>query len=139
MRVVWDGRSRPMSDVELANWAGDVLRAIALREDSVDAVECLLELVTNRADWPRGRQLFVELRKRTLQAEEFDRDSKLDLLLLAENVAKTLYNLSGGPAPYDDDCATAVAIGAQRYVEDWDVPGLRDELAELLDFTQKAR
>ena len=52
-----------------------------------------------RIEWQKARQLFERIRKKTLAAEA-------DPLLVAqfrfeEACAKTLYNLSGGAAPFD--------------------------------------
>ena len=69
-------------------------------------VTTLNELKSMAADhtkWSKAHDLFDRIRKKTLRADK-QNDRKLQHQYSFEEIcAKTLYNLSGYPAPFDDD------------------------------------
>jgi hypothetical protein len=63
----------------------------------------LAEFTTDRSQWPESHDLFDLIRKKTLSAER-TADQVLEAQYLFEEAcAKTLYNLSGEPSPFDPD------------------------------------
>jgi len=66
----------------------------------------LAELKSMSADpilWRRGHDLFDRIRNKTLRADQKN-DLRLQYQYSFEEIcAKTLFNLSGSPAPFDDD------------------------------------
>jgi hypothetical protein len=70
-----------------------------------DTLRRLSQMASNRGKWRDGHALFQEVRRKTLNAEK-----RKDELALAQHAfedicAKTLYNLSHSPAPFDADSA----------------------------------
>jgi hypothetical protein len=63
----------------------------------------LVDVAADRSRWRKGHDLFDRIRKKTLSAEATP-DRVLEAQYLFEEAcAKTLYNLSGDPAPFDSD------------------------------------
>jgi hypothetical protein len=63
----------------------------------------LHQMASDRGTWNRAHDLFQRIRKRSLHAYHIG-DMKLKAQLgFEEACAKTLYNLSGHPAPFDSD------------------------------------
>ena len=63
----------------------------------------LLTMTARPETWPKAHSLFQVIRKKTLETER-SKDSVLEAQYLFEEIcAKTLYNLSGEPAPFDPD------------------------------------
>ena len=81
------------------------------REDIPPAVRRVISVGELEAQWPEAREAFHEVRALTLLTREGT--SAILLLLLAECVAKTIYNGSHSPGPFDDDAAWYVASLAQ--------------------------
>lgn len=53
--------------------------------------------------WPEGHKLFQRIRQKTLKEEKSGDRRAICQYLFEEACAKTLYNLSGEPAPFDAD------------------------------------
>lgn len=73
----------------------------------------LLVIVRDRSKWKLAHSLFQRIRKKTLAAPASESQ-----YLFEEICAKTLYNLSGEPAPFDADSPywvipNAIALGRQ--------------------------
>ena len=63
----------------------------------------LRQMIGDYKSWPNAHGLFQRIRKKTLDAEARG-DGLADCQYLFEEIcAKTLYNLSGEPAPFDAD------------------------------------
>jgi len=63
----------------------------------------LKTMASDRAHWRRGHDLFDRIRNKTLKADRRG-DVRLQYQYSFEEIcAKTLFNLSGSPAPFDDD------------------------------------
>lgn len=72
----------------------------------------LTEFTADRSQWRRCHDLFDRIRKKTLSAER-TADQLLEAQYLFEEVcAKTLYNLSGEPAPFDPDVPFKIVTNA---------------------------
>ncbi len=68
-----------------------------------ETLERLDQMIEVRRSWPKARSLFEAIRVKTLKAEQ-RRDAKAEAQYCFEEVcAKTLYNLTMQPAPYDPD------------------------------------
>ena len=63
----------------------------------------LLVVVRSPSKWHTARGLFQRVREKTLVAERSRNGSAMAQYLFEEICAKTLYNLSGEPAPFDAD------------------------------------
>jgi hypothetical protein len=101
------------------NYGGDIVRGIReLCEFFADHCEDrallddLAEVAGDRSRWHRGRHLFDLARNKTLKSSG---DAKVDSQALFEEICgKTLYNLSGQPAPFDADSPYWVVPNALR-------------------------
>jgi hypothetical protein len=85
-------------------------------------IERLLTIAATPETWPEAYDVFHSLRKQTLATEKShgggkDHDIHVFLLLLAENVAKVIYNASGKTAPFDHDSGQAVVLTAAGVAE----------------------
>lgn len=65
----------------------------------------LIAILEKPARWKEARDLFRRIRTQiTLPFErQKKKDSEAHFVFVAENAAKTAYNCSGEPAPFDDD------------------------------------
>jgi hypothetical protein len=69
----------------------------------VSTLNELKAMAADRKQWRRAHDLFDRIRKKTLRADK-ENDRMLQHQYSFEEIcAKTLYNLSGYPAPFDDD------------------------------------
>jgi len=72
----------------------------------------LIALIEDKSKRRRGHDLFQRIRKKTLAAER-SHEQRLEAQYLFEEVcAKTLYNLSGGSAPFDPDVPFRIVLNA---------------------------
>jgi hypothetical protein len=60
-------------------------------------------LIGNRDDWESAHGLFQRIRKKTLDAERVNDTLRSAQYQFEEACAKTIYNVSGSPAPFDPD------------------------------------
>ncbi len=68
-----------------------------------ETLDELVRMVSDHTVWPKAHDLFQRIRRKTLDAER-ERDRALAAQYLFEEVcAKTLYNVSQSPAPFDAD------------------------------------
>jgi hypothetical protein len=111
-----------------------MLTLLIFFEERCDDKETLRKLIVLANDRSRRRQahaLFSEIRRKTLKAEQRNDPSALAQYALEEICAKTLYNITGEPAPFDPDSPfwvlpLAVELGRNLGVAD---PG---EISPLL-------
>ena len=89
-------------------------------------LERLIGMASDRGKWRGAHALFQEIRQKTLKAEKRGDALALAQYAFEEICAKTLYNLSASPAPFDADSAF------------WVVP-LAVELGRQLDFADPAQ
>ena len=81
-----------------------------------ESLDELLVVVRNPSQWHTAHGLFQRIRKKTLVAERSKNGTAIAQCLFEEICAKTLYNLSGEPAPFDADSPywvvpNAIALG----------------------------
>lgn len=62
-------------------------------------------MASDRGKWSGGHALFQDIRQKTLKAEKRADQRALTQYAFEEVCAKTLYNLSHSPAPFDPDAA----------------------------------
>ena len=73
-----------------------------LRDDT-QSLRALAEMAADHDSWRNAHGLFQDIRQKTLAAEK-ERDTlRLAQYAFEEICAKTLYNLSGSPAPFDPE------------------------------------
>lgn len=63
----------------------------------------LLTMLDDPSQWRLGHRLFRDIRTKTLRTENAKSELANAQYLFEEICAKTLYNLSGEPAPFDAD------------------------------------
>jgi hypothetical protein len=83
-------------------------------------------IVQGRAEWQRAHQLFQRIRQKTLAAGRSGDSVREAQYLFEEVCAKTLYNLSGGDAPFDAHVPfkivpNAIAFARQLNIADSEV------------------
>ncbi|MVT52141.1 hypothetical protein GPL17_16790 [Bradyrhizobium yuanmingense] len=81
-----------------------------------DTLRRLSAMASDRGSWREAHALFQQIRQKTLKAEKRRDELALAQYAFEEICAKTLYNLSHSPAPFDADSAfwvvpSAVALG----------------------------
>ncbi|MDZ4778537.1 MAG: hypothetical protein SGJ23_17290 [Alphaproteobacteria bacterium] len=84
------------------------------RCDDKATLRKLIEIANDRSRWREARPLFSEIRQKTLVAERQSDSYALTQYAFEEICAKTLFNLTNEPGPYDADSAFSVlplAIG----------------------------
>ena len=99
--------ARKLSPYELAQWSARVLTTAVNASGSTPAVDELVRLSSDTDSWAQCKEHFSILRKGTLRLERqgLAQSTLGSLILLAENVAKVLYNATGPSAPFDLDAA----------------------------------
>ncbi|MGE4252582.1 MAG: hypothetical protein AB7F09_24545 [Parvibaculaceae bacterium] len=70
-----------------------------------DTLRRLSATAANRGRWRDGHALFQEIRQKTLKAQKHGDNRAVVQYAFEEACAKTLYNLSAAPAPFDADSA----------------------------------
>lgn len=117
-------------------WAASILRLV-LEKSRLRSrpINTLLRIADRPAKWRKAHCAFYALRTKTLELEAKSAPSEkqttfLYHLLLAENVAKVIYNASGSaiPRPFDYDSGYWVVSCLRHLVDLWN-----DQ-----EFTQKA-
>lgn len=83
----------------------------------------LIEMASDRDKWEGGHELFQAIRLKTLKAEKQQDRLAGTQYGFEEICAKTLYNLSYGPAPFDPDSAfwvipLGIAFGRELGIRD---------------------
>lgn len=91
------------SEAFVANAIGEMVDYFLPHCDDTKTLVELKTMASDRTRWRLGHGLFDRIRNKMLKA---DRKSDLRLqhqYLFEEICAKTLFNLCGSPAPFDDD------------------------------------
>jgi len=73
--------------------------------DDTVSLQALAAVAAYRDCWRDAHKLFQDIRQKTLAAEKNGDELGLAQYAFEEICAKTLYNLSGSPAPFDADSA----------------------------------
>jgi hypothetical protein len=96
-------------------WAADILRAVVKRTGLTSPpIERILRIAADPDQWKEGHEVFDEARDQTLQLEAMAvrsprEDLMLRQILLAELVAKVLYNATDPPDEFDEDSGWWIA------------------------------
>jgi hypothetical protein len=101
-------------------WAARILECVAFQCPVPNVVHKLIEIAADPSKWLSARQLFSELRQLILEIERAPEKFEPyigDVLGLAENVAKTVYNAAQGSAPYDEDCSWWLPRNVRHIIE----------------------
>ena len=109
--------------------AADIQRLSRRFLPHCDDRDTLLALEAMAADerlWPGGHALFQRIRAKTLVAERAGDRLKSAQYAFEEVCAKTLYNLSGFPAPFDEDAPDWIHPCAQRLAQALGIAGTQD-------------
>jgi hypothetical protein len=73
--------------------------------EDTQSLRALAIMAADRDRWRDAHSLFQSIRQKTLAAEKKGDELGLAQYAFEEICAKTLYNLSGSPAPFDADSA----------------------------------
>jgi len=73
--------------------------------EDAQSLQALAMMAADRDRWRDAHKLFQEIRQKTLAADKDKDELRLSQYAFEEICAKTLYNLSGSPAPFDADSA----------------------------------
>jgi hypothetical protein len=68
-----------------------------------ETFDWLQKAAADKGTWQKAHGVFSHIRNKTVKAERAGREAAATQYLFEEICAKTLYNLSGGPAPFDSD------------------------------------
>ena len=80
-----------------------LIEVFAVRSQDRSTLDELHRMIGDRSSWHKAHELFQQIRQKTLAAER-RKDELAECQYLFEEVcAKTLYNLTGRPAPFDAD------------------------------------
>ena len=71
--------------------------------DDRTTLDELHRMIEVQRSWPKAHDLFDRIRRKTLEAQRRGDEQAECQYLFEEACAKTLYNLSGRPAPFDKD------------------------------------
>lgn len=129
-----------MTPIDLARWAADLLE-IASRGIHQSARFSAIAAAARRPDrWQDGRELFTGVRTQLLAAEkdEATDPAQIGVLHLAENVCKTIYNLSNAPAPFDADAPLWIPVCVQYIAKSTSSTELRSALLKRRFSADKA-
>jgi hypothetical protein len=107
----------PLAPEEQARRAVAVLDLCKRRCRPVPAVDRVCELGRAPGRWTEGHVAFDDVRHLNLLAERVPTDAAYKALLdLAESTAKTIYNASGAPAPFDHHAPWRIPERALAFV-----------------------
>ena len=105
--------------------AAEIQRLVWLFLPRCNDRETLLALDTMAAEpsqWSEGHELFQRIRSKTLAAERSGDRLSNTQYCFEEVCAKTLYNLSGFPAPFDKDSPDWIRPNALALAEVLSIP-----------------
>jgi hypothetical protein len=108
----------PLTPAQRVERGAAVLGICLAQIPAPPAVAHVLTLATERERWSEAHEAFSAVRYLTLAEERHPTSAAYSaLLFVAENVAKTVYNASGAPAPFDEDSPWWIASCARSLVE----------------------
>ena len=104
----------PLTPGQRVERGAAVLRICVSRVPAPPEVAHILTLANDRDRWREAHDAFSSVRGLTLgEARRPTSAAHSALLYVAENVAKTVYNASGAPAPFDNDSPWWIASCAR--------------------------
>jgi len=104
-------------------WAAKILIVVLDLVPATEEVEILLNIVNDPTKWQEAYQAFQTIRKVTLRLKQ---GLYVDVLTLAENVAKVTYNASGQPAPFDYNSGWKIGKNLRAIVNQVNDPKFSD-------------
>ncbi|PSM39081.1 hypothetical protein C6Y14_34315 [Streptomyces dioscori] len=113
-------------------WAGSVLAAAARRMGRSPEIDEALILAEREDQWPRGREVFDRIRRRSLNREDPLTEEHALYFALAELVTKLAHNAAGQRPPFDHDSGWRVGPTAYRLARATDDPELHQDLTQTL-------
>ena len=123
----------PLTPDRRAERAAAILDACRARWRSVPEIDAVSALARDRSLWIRAHDAFDAVRVLALREERRRTHAAYEaLLFVAENTAKTLYNASGGPAPFDDDSPWWLAANARSFADAVGDAAAEDEMWNVL-------
>lgn len=128
---IW-GRNLFQQQQEPVVWAGSVLAAATRKTGRSPEIDEALILAQREDQWPRGREVFDRIRRRSLSREEPLAEDQALHFALAELVAKLAHNASGQRPPFDHDSGWRVGPTAYRLAAASDDPELHEHLTRAL-------
>jgi hypothetical protein len=128
---IW-GRNLFQQQQEPVVWAGSVLAAATRKTGRSPEIDEALILAQREDQWPRGREVFDRIRRRSLSREDPLAEDHALYFALAELVAKLAHNASGQRPPYDHDSGWRVGPTAYRLAAASDDPELHEHLTRAL-------
>jgi len=122
-------RSQPTDIISAMKGLFDVFEPLC---DDAESLQALSAMASNPGRWRDANMLFQGIRQKTLAAEKEGDELRLTQYAFEEICAKTLYNLSGSPTPFDADSAfwvipLATQLGAKLGMKN------PDEVSPLLE------
>ncbi|MBX3432265.1 MAG: hypothetical protein KF847_02845 [Pirellulales bacterium] len=91
------------SKESVASSIGEMVSFFIPHCEDVSTLNELNGMAADRTQWRRAHDLFDRIRRKTLRADRTNDRMLQHQYSFEEICAKTLYNLSGCPAPFDDD------------------------------------
>lgn len=111
------------------NYGGKILNdmealLLLLRPHCVEmgTLDELISLVQDDDNWHKAHGLFQKIRNKTLLAYKIQSPKDIAQYRFEEICAKTLYNLSKSPAPFDPDSAYWVIPNALSFAKHGGIP-----------------
>jgi len=95
-------------------WAAKILALACNYIPAIPEVEAVLEITSDPSRWPEAREAFSAVRKLTLRAKDPLYEA---VLILAENVAKVIYNSSGHLPFFDHDSGWWIAQNLKDVID----------------------
>ncbi|WP_225447009.1 hypothetical protein [Streptacidiphilus sp. PB12-B1b] len=105
-----------------------MLRAASRGLGVFPEVDDALLLAEAEEQWPRAREVFDSLRRRSLDQSWPLEEEQALLFTLAELVAKVAHNAAGVRPPFDHDSGWRIGPVAYRLISTTDNPRLRADL-----------
>jgi hypothetical protein len=99
-----------------------LIRFFLSRCDDQDTLLALDAMAAEQDLWRGGHDLFQRIRSKTLVAERSGNRLKNVQYCFEEVCAKTLYNLSGSPAPFDKDSPDWIRPNALALAQALSIP-----------------
>jgi hypothetical protein len=124
--------------VQQPAWAARLLAEFVPRYPACPAVAQVQALALDSARWAQAHAAFAAVRDLTLETERTGDESSVDLLLLAELVAKVTYNASDDDAPFKPTCGLDLMAHALSMAQDSDDAALQARVQGLIDLTDPA-
>ena len=106
-----------------------------VNDEKIGAISSLREITQDERRWSESREIFDSLREQNLHCERFEPNNfrKIEILHLAENIAKVTFNCSGvGSAQFDLDSGYWIPQCVKYIVDHLKDEELNTELVEYL-------